>query len=233
MSDTRAPAPSLVGITIRRSLNAGRIYIGIGIAVSVVLAFIFARSGKGAFESTFPLELPIFAVTGSMGSLLVFTSDRTKGVFEYLIAYGLRPLRLFATALVATAAMAALVLGVALGAGILIFTGKGGALSPQLLDTLGVYTIPMTFATALFVATVGMMWSALSTPRTGMNSPLGLAPMMGIIPTIAVLAAASVSPPSDYYYVIGGATALITGLVLVMVALSGRLLRRERLLSPM
>lgn len=234
MADAPAPAPGLVGTTIRRSLLAGRTYVGIGIVVSVFLAVVFAQSGKTAFETTFPLELPIFAVTGSMGALLVFTTDRTKGVFEYLIAYGLRPLQLFATTLVATAALAALVVGTSLGVGVGIYLGTGGSVSTRLLETVGIYTIPMTFATSLFVAIVGMIWSVLSTPRTGMNSPLGFAPMLGTLPTIAVLLIAGVAFRGvDFYYVIGGAAALISALVVTLVVLSGRLLRRERLLSPM
>jgi hypothetical protein len=226
-------APSLVGSTIRRSLVAGRRFVLIGVGVSILLAYIFARSKGDVFPSTFPLELPIFAVTGSMGALLVFTNDRTKGVFEYLIAYGFRPLRLFATALVATAAIAAVVVAAGLGAGIGIYLGTGHTLSTPLIDSFAVYTVPMTFATALFVATVGMVWSALSSPRSGMNSPLGFAPTLGVIPTIIVLGAALVSPAADYYYILGGAAAVIAGVDVLMVALSGRLLRRERLLSPL
>jgi hypothetical protein len=51
------------------------------------------------------------------------------------------------------------------------------------------YTLPMSYASQAFAATVGMYWSALSSPRQGLNSPIGLAPFIGILPTVATLGA--------------------------------------------
>ncbi|HEV2166413.1 MAG TPA: hypothetical protein VGS23_05495, partial [Thermoplasmata archaeon] len=75
MDDARFPV--LTGTTIRRTLSLGRLYLAIGVAVSLILALtlILGARSRGAFATTFPLEIPIFAVLGSTGGLLTFTSD--------------------------------------------------------------------------------------------------------------------------------------------------------------
>jgi hypothetical protein len=80
--------PSLLAITLRRGLIAGRAYLAIGIAVSVILSAVLLRSARGstAFVTIFPLEIPLFASLGAMGGMMLFVGDRSKGVLEYLIS---------------------------------------------------------------------------------------------------------------------------------------------------
>ncbi|MFI5414119.1 MAG: hypothetical protein ACHQ16_00375 [Candidatus Lutacidiplasmatales archaeon] len=85
----------------------------------------------------------------------------------------------------------------------------------------------------MFTATVGMIWSSVSTPRSGMNSPVGIAPMVGIAPILLVLLAAEGAPSADYYYITVGAALAILAAVVVLLAMSARLMSRERFLSPL
>ena len=227
--------PSLIGTTIRRTAVIGWRYLAIGTGLALFLSVILLTTGKtsATFLVTFPLELPFFATLGSMGGLQTFTSDRTKGVFEYLIAYGLRPRTLFADGLLATAAMSGVILGLSLSVGLGAATAHGVAFTDDFWETIALYTIPMSFAGALFVATVGMIWSSISSPRSGLNSPLGIAPMVGIAPSILVLIVAETSPKADYYYITAGASAAIVVAVLALLVLSARLMGRERFLSPL
>jgi len=214
----------------------GRLYLGIGVGVSVLLALILALGAHGGaeFGQVFPLEDPLFAVMGSTGGLLTFTSDRTKGVFEYLIAYGVPPRTLFLNGLIATATMTAIILGCSMLVGFGVAAGFGvGVNSAVVAKTVVLYTLPMSFAAALFTATVGMIWASISSPRTGMNSPLGLAPLVGIAPTVLVLIVAETVPPADFYYVTAGAATAIVAAVVVLLLLSARLMGRERFLSPL
>ena len=55
--------------------------------------------------------------------------------------------------------------------------------------------------------------------------------MFGIGPTILVLLAAETAPTSDYYYITGGASLALILLAVGLLALSARLMDRERLLS--
>jgi hypothetical protein len=221
--------------TIRRTLRIGRLYLAIGTFISVLLTAILLTRGHhaAAFNTTYPLELPIFAILASTGGLLTFTSDRTKGVFEYLIAYGVRPRALFVNGLLATMALTGILLGVALVIGLGLALATGVAITGGLEQSLALYTVPMSFAGALFTTTVGMIWTTVSTPRTGINSPVGLAPMVGIAPTVLVLVVAETLPSSEFYVFTTGAAAAILAVVVVLLAASSRLMGRERFLSPL
>jgi len=227
---------ALAGTTIRRTIVIGWRYLAIGTGLALLLSLILlvaTKHGGTAFSMTFPLEIPLFAVLGSMGGLMTFTSDRTKGVFEYLIAYGVRPRGLFTNGLLATAAMSAIILGLALLVGLGAASARGVPLTTDMLKAIALYTVPMSFAGALFTSTVGMIWSSISTPRAGINSPLGIAPMFGVAPTIFVLIAAESAPTVDYYYITVGASLAIIAAVVALLAMSARLMGRERFLSPL
>jgi len=227
--------PSLAWTTIRRTFAIGWRYLAIGTALSLILALALLGSARHgtAFVTTFPLEVPLFAVLGSMGGLMTFTSDRTKGVFEYLIAYGIRSRTLFIDGLVSTAAMVAIILGLSLAVGLGAAGADRVALNENLWKSLSLYTVPMSFAGALFTAAVGMIWSSVSTPRTGINSPIGIAPMVGIAPTVLVLIVAESVPFSEFYYVTAGSAGAIVAAVVGLLAVSARLMGRERFLSPL
>jgi hypothetical protein len=227
-------AARLTATTVRRTIVIGRLYLVIGVGVSLILALILVLGNHPTtFQTVFPLELPLFAVLGSTGGLITFTSDRTKGVFEYLISYGVRPRSLFFNGLASTAAMTSIILGLALAVGLGAAVARGVPLSSRLLRSLALYSIPVSYAGAMFTAMVGMTWAAISTPRTGINSPVGLAPMVGIAPTLFVLLFAETAPASQYYDFTGGGALVIIAATLGLLAMSGRLMGRERFLSPL
>lgn len=225
----------LEGFTISRTIRIGWLYLAIGIGVSVLLTveLLSVPKARLVFPTTFPLEIPLFAVLASTGGLMTFASDRTKGVLEYLLAYGLNPRMLFTNALLATTALVTIVLGAALSIGIGGALAEGVPVNWALEEPILLYTIPMAYAGALFCSTGGMIWSSLSTPRSGINSPVGIAPLIGVAPTILVLLAAETAPSSDYYYITAGASVAIVAIVVVLLAMSARLMGRERFLSPL
>ena len=238
MSEGVAPVqdlPSLTFITFKRGILAGRIYLVMGLAVSLVLAVVLLRTARGsaAFVTTFPLEIPLFASLGAMGGMMLFVGDRSKGVLEYLIAYGIPPRRLFANCLLATVGLSTIVLGAALAVGLGSYVAAGNSISTDLQNSILGYTIPMTYASSLFAATSGMIWSTLSTPRMGVNSPVGVAPILGVAPPMLVLVIANSFAKSEYYYVTVGAAVAFLAIVLLLLAASTRLMSRERYLSPM
>jgi hypothetical protein len=222
-------------MTVLRTVRIGWLYLVLASGISLVLSIVLlvTKNHGAAFATTFPLEIPLFGVLGATGGLMTFTSDRTKGVFEYLISYRIPPGRLFADALIATGAMVAIVLALVLTVGIGTALARGVTLNEDFWKSISLYTVPMSFAGALFTVTVGMIWSSVSTPRTGINSPVGIAPMVGIAPTILVLLVAEASPASDFYYVTVGAAIAIVAAVVALLALSSALMGRERFLSPL
>lgn len=227
--------PSLLLVTLRRGAVAGRVYLIIGVAVSLVLTLALLRTAHGGseFVSVFPLEIPLFASLGATGGLMLFLSDRSKGVLEYLISYGVQPRSLFVNNLLVTVALTTIVLGGSLAVGLIGFWAAGNAFSTDLENAILGYTVPMAYASALFATIGGIIWSALSTPRAGMNTPVGLAPMLGIAPPVLVLVVAEGVDRSAYYDVTVGAALGFLALVALLLVASSRLMDRERYLSSM
>ena len=238
MSAASAPErpPSLLGVTIRRAATLGKFNLGYGIVVAVILAISLGAASGNAFASSFALLLPIFGVVGSLGAVMVFTSDRMKGALEYFLAYGLSPRRLFANVVVAGIVLASVVVGVATAVGFGVYLAAGHTLTPMLVEGIVVYAVPMAYASTSLTAMVSMYWSALSSPRSGMSSPLGLAPLIGVIPPVAVLVLAGVAAGSRLAGltpagVAVAALGVVAAAAFGLLALGGRLLLRERLLS--
>ena len=229
---------SLFGITVRRSYTTGRFYLVYAIVMSLLFVIAMGFAGGSSFNSVVPLLLPIFGVVGSMGGLTVFTNDRLKGVLEYLMAYGISPRRLFVNVLLASLVLLTTVLGVALGVGVGVFVVRNHIPSIAFAQLLIAYALPMSYASVAFAVTIGMFWTSLSSPRTGINSPIGLAPLIGLLPSVvtlmAIIALGATGNGSGESFVVvaGSAVALITAVVVLMLSMIGRLLRRERLLSP-
>ncbi len=235
---TSEEPPSLLGITVRRASLTGRFFLVYGTVLSLLLGVLLALFSGPSFASSYALFLPIFGVVGSMGGLTVFTSDRTKGLLEYLIAYGYSPRRLFANVLLTTLVLVSIVVGIGTSVSLGVYFVEGNAATSTLAITMGLYAVPMTFACAAFASTVGVYWTALSSPRQGINSPVGLIPFIGILPALATLfsiVAFSLSRPlssTTLLLVLGSAMGLVAIFVMVLLVSMGRLLRRERFLSP-
>ncbi|MCI4318603.1 MAG: hypothetical protein L3K23_00500 [Thermoplasmata archaeon] len=229
-------APDLLWLTVRRSIALGRLYLVVGTAYLVLLAVATSFTGGTTFAVVSTLFLPTFVVVGSLGGVIVFTSDRQKGVFEYLLAYGLSPRRLFENILAATLILATIVVATSVAVDVVVLAAAGHPVPLALIVGLGVYGLPMGYGSAAFTAMVGMYWTALSTPRQGMSSPIGVLPLVGIVPSLATLAAAfafGITDGASFYLVVGLAVAIVGGVVVVLLTLIDRLLPYDRFLSPM
>lgn len=227
--------PSLIGITIRRSIASGRLFLIVTLIPASIVSFALSRSGGTAFVSAFPIVLPVLGGVGALGGLVVFSNDRVKGVLEYLLAYGVSSRRLFANVLIATMVLETILLGGALAIGLGLYLATRHTISGTLALALGLYSVPMSYTSSAFVTTVGMFWTSLSSPREAMNSPIGFAPIFGIAPsaiTLAAVAFVSAAGISYEYLVVFAAPVVLAAIVLLLLSLTRRLLRNERLLSP-
>lgn len=221
--------PSLLGITIRRSMVVGRISLIIG---GVMVAFYAAAFGIGGplFISVGAVVLPVFAVSGGLGGATIFSNDRMKGVLEYLVAYGLSPRRILFNVVLAGLVQVTIILAIGVGAGTTTYLLSGYALNLPFAEVLLVYTFPMSYATVTMMTVVGVFWTSLSSPRTGMNSPLGVLPLIGVSPTAAALILALTIPSHAATIVLGVELAVVV-VVLSLIARTDRLMPPDRLLS--
>ena len=222
--------PSLLKVTVRRSLLVGRISLLAGGGMVVVYSAAFGLAGP-LFVSDGTVILPIFAVSGGIGGALVYSNDRLKGVLEYLVAYGISSRRLLLNALVAGVVQVTIILGVGLTAGVTTYLLSGHTLTLRLPEILLAYSFPMSYLTVCMMTTVGVYWTSLSSPRSGMNSPLGVLPLIGVLPTTAVLVLALALPAHAIQIVLAAEVTMLV-IVLFLLTRTDRFMPPERLLSP-
>jgi hypothetical protein len=228
---------SLLGVTFRRAVTSGRFFLAYGTGISILMALSLGLSSTG-FTVGFPILLPIFASVGSMGGLQVFSSDRQKGTLEYLLAYGVSPRRLFLNVLLTSLSLVSVILAVSVSIGVGVYVAGGNPLDATFVELLLIYGFPMSYAASAFASTVGMYWTSLSSPSAGLNSPIGFAPLLGILPPVGTLfglvalGIAGYTSPTTFLELAGVAIGILAGVVALLLGLIGRLLRRERLLSP-
>ena len=197
---------SLAFTNFLRGANFGKIYLIMAIVLSLVISILLTSvsrvsvTGTNAAPSILSelpvLYLPIFTVTGSFGSLMIFVSDKDKGVYEYLIAYGVNPSRIFWSIVEASIGLVSIVLAISVPFN-LGMTLAFGSVSKTYLELLILYVIPISYAVTIFMSMVGMIWSSLAVRRTGINSPVGVITIIGIAPMLLVFLVAIALRPSD------------------------------------
>jgi hypothetical protein len=226
---------SLFYTNFRRALNFGRIYVVIGMFLPLLFAVQVSAAGGTAAASVldqiFPLILPVFVVLGSLGALMIFSSDKDKGVYEYLIAYGVDASTIFWSIIVATIGIVTLVLAVSLAVAIVAIKATGGVLSVGFAELLLFYTIPLSYAATMFMSMAAMIWSQLTTRIAGVNSPAGIAPLLGIAPVLAVFLAATQVRSGDLLYLVVGVSVAMIWAVVAMASVANSRMQRERFLS--
>ncbi len=234
----------LIVTDFRRALSFGKVYVAIGMVLPLLLVAELTVVGKAPSGGTagaqlpailgelYPLLLPVFTVMGATGTLMIFASDRDKGVYEYMLAYGVDVSTVFWSMLVATLGLVTVVLGGSL----LITVAALAATDPRALnlvffELLALYTAPLSYVVAAFMAMAGMIWSQLTVRRSGVNSPVGVAPMLGVAPVLLVLLLALGPGSGHILYVVGGSVLVMAVAVAVMASLANSRMQRERFLS--
>lgn len=207
----------------------GRISLLVGGAMVVLYAALFGFAGS-LFVSLGTILLPIFAVSGGLGGATVFSNDRMKGVLEYLVAYGHSPRRILLNVLVAGLVQVTIVLAAGITAGTTTYLLSGHALTTQLPEALLGYTFPMSYLTVTLMTIIGVFWTSLSSPRAGLNSPLGVLPLIGVVPTTVGLFLA-LAFSAHAVQVLLGLEVAVAFAVLSLIMRTDRLMPPDRLLS--
>lgn len=244
---------TLSGLNFKRSIYYGKIYLIIAIAISlfeiIVTSFLpttpqttqyiqtqgqalgISNTSSLVIISIYPIITPLFAVIGSFGALMIFVSDKTKGVYEYLIAYGINTSSIFWSIVLSAIGLATIVLAVSLSISITILYALNGFIPYQFVELILIYTIPLTYAVTMFTTVLGMIWSSLTTRRAGLNSPIGLAPIFGFIPIVLVLVVSELVPSSYVILLVGGVSLLLVLIVAITIGVSNKKMVRERFIS--
>jgi uncharacterized membrane protein YhfC len=244
-SDPGVKPESLMYINFKRALNYGKLYVIIAIVISVLYGAVLSTVINGATTgssaaagvssnelSQIPaLLLPVFAIIGSFGSLMVFVSDKDKGVYEYLIAYGVEPSNIFWSIVVASFGLVSIILTISVSSSLIIQSLSGVSISPTYVELIFFYVIPISYTATAFGNMAGMIWSALTKRRTGVNSPVGLAPFLGVVPMLIVLLLTGFIGSGAFILLVSSVSGAVLLLLIFMVGVANQKMSRERFLS--
>ena len=245
----------LAYVNFKRAVNYGKVYLILGGAPSLGLLALLTFIPGGTTPQTsayvlqveqtmgihnpsvilvalsYPDLLPMAAIISSMGALMIFSSDKTKGVYEYLIAYGVNPSSIFWSILAATAGIVSIVLVIAIPAAEILLASLNGSVPYVFVQLTLTYVIPLSYAGAVLGSMAGMVWSSLSARRAGVNSPVGIAPLLGIIPVLAVLTVSQSISPDYLLILVGAVSACVVAGAALMFWVANHKMVRERFLS--
>jgi hypothetical protein len=235
-------------VTARRALGINRFYpvnaiiIGIGVLVflnpasSIRLANLTNTTGiiNSAVnaEAGIPLlaipftVLPMMMLTTPM--VVLFAYDKNNGMLEYLLSLGTTQRDIYLRYLDAALLNAVVYLLVFGALNVLYSYIQSGT---RVLSTTGVILGIgglIAMSTVAFIMTVMMIFGSLQKSRSGGNQPLAIMlGLVGVFPGYFIPFLFQYSVAVEMEIVQG---ALIAAVALILVALSGRLVRREKLL---
>ena len=221
-------------VFVKRSFNLSKIMIGIGMGLAGLGIFaIFALSLFVGSSSAAVFVLPVSFM--SLGLLifatpvtLLYVYDKNNGVLEYLLSLGWNQSDIFKQYLKA-ALLLALILFTGEAAAILIAGAIAGLMTVFALDLLMLFlTAFMGFSVVSLVTMAMMAFSTLQKQRVGANTPLAFAlGAVFIIPTFYLFIFLRFIPEVLVYI---GLSALAAALSVVLLLLSSRLIKREKML---
>jgi len=194
-NETTSGMAVLVRFNLRRTFTSvyGLLYLIIGIVIPVAVAYPIASSignspgvtGVPLVSSLIPALLPMFATVGSMGVAYLFSSDRSNGLYEYLLATRrIKISDIFISYAVIDSIVVTVVLGLDLPIIYIILALRAPLLLHGFFILLLVYSIPVAYFVSLISVLAMLTWSSLSKRYVGVNSPGGIGSVIGVIPSI-------------------------------------------------
>jgi hypothetical protein len=229
-------------VTAKRALGLNKFYLAVAIAIGLGALFFLNptyadSSSHGVSVSSVTVNaLPLLAVPFSVLPMMMLTTpmvvlfvyDKNNGVLEYLISLGMTQGDIFSRYLRAALLVAATYL-LAFGTLNLLYSlvRFGTAYLSTMLEILGVGAL-IAVSTVAFIVAMMMVFSSLQKSRTGGNQPLAVGlGLVGVYPGFII--------PFVFPYDTAIAVDIIVGAIiavaaLIPVALSSRLVSREKFL---
>lgn len=233
---------------LRRSLTSSRAYLIIGLVIPLIMIGTLYLTVRGAGSSALaaryglpssvgagaillysivPAVIPLGAVIGSFSPLLLFVNDRSRGVYEYLLAFGKRPSDIFASLVVSVVVISTILVAVPFCITLVLIWLEGPVLVGPYLIEGAIYSIPMSFIVPLFITGIAAIWVSLTKRVQFVNSPIGVAPMFGLIPVMIVLVVSEFT--ARYTLLLTAAVSLAMVIATIsMFVLASKLLKGER-----
>ncbi len=206
----------LASFNISRTFKSvyGVIYLLIGIIFPLILSGILLFSLKSIVNSPvgssvvleiIPSFIPLAASLGGIGVAYLFSTDRSNGVYEYLIATGkIKISDIFVSFSVVTVAVVSLLLAIDISVISMLAYFTSPSLLAKMFEFFVVFSIPVAFISALLSILAMLSWTAMSKVYPGVNAPGGIGSVIGIIPAVVFLVLIiRIIKPSDIILVAG------------------------------
>lgn len=199
----------LTKLYFSRYLKEGRMYIILGIVIPIVVFVLILKSGAysdssavsgyaaslglkdiGLYIATtlFPFMLPLFAVIGSSMTSALYSEDKTNGFYEFVLSSTRMGTKdIFWSIVLTSLIVSAIILAILLSIMIVVFLAANGSLPPSLNMILAIYTVPVTVIASLIGTSVAFLSEAMTRKISFVNSPAGLAPLIGVVITLIPL----------------------------------------------
>lgn len=255
----------LLGLYLRRYLREGRAFFLLAIILPLFLLIIFtivgARSAGGtgaevlkAFARSLglrdvslylvaiilPFIAPVFTVVGTMMAPALYSEDRENGFFEFILSSTRFETRDIFWAIILTAVIvAAITITIAIAEILTVFLVLNGSVPLLFLRELLVYTAPISIIAVLIGTSIAFASQALTKKMTFVNSPAGLAPVVGVIIAVvplffSVFSARGLFGQVDFnqlYLILGAYVAGAFVIFLIVFFFTTARMVRERFLS--
>jgi hypothetical protein len=221
--------PNSTLIFAKRSLSLSKIYSGLGVFFASFGIFIgdaITLFGKGADETVFLIPVPFMAfgiLMFTTSVILLYVYDKNNGVLEYLLSLGWNQSDIFKHYLKAALFLALTLFIAEFGATVVASVIAGTFLGLLMLAL----TAALGFSAVSLVTVAMIAFSSLQKQSVGGNSPLALSiGVVVILPTFYIpVLSFSVAFLFDLFM-----AGVAGSLSIVLLILSSRLIRREKML---
>jgi hypothetical protein len=225
--------PNSALIFAKRSLSLSKIQSGIGIFIAFfgVLVLDALSVAKDSPESLFLISNPLMVIGILLfvtPVILLYVYDKNNGVLEYLLSLGWNQSDIFRRYLEASLFLALALFMAEFAANVIVSVIAG----TQAVILLGLVVLAVTaalgFAAVSLVIVSMVAFSSLQKEKVGGNSPLAL--LIGLVAISPTLVVPYVLPFSIGVLVDLLIAGVVGALSIVLLILSSRLIRREKML---
>ena len=234
----------MVRFNFLRAFNSiyGLIYLLIGIVMPLLISVLLLSSiksfvkypvGTSFLGQIIPAILPLTATIGGMGVTYLFSTDRSNGVYEYLIATGKIKIRdIFLSFSIVTISLISIILGIDIATIMVIVHFMVPSIAGTMLELIGVFSVPVAYVSSLISILAMLTWVSMSKTYPGVNAPGGIGSIIGIIPPMVfLLVIVRIIRPTDIILIAGLFSAALLIVFIALLVVVVRRMSNERMLT--
>ena len=168
----------LVKFYFKRYLREGKIYLAISLILPLIMIITLPIQVRFIM---LPFFLPIFGVIGAIMAPALYSEDRSSGFYEFILSstkIGVADIFWAITAI--AIAFSLIVISVLVIFVFIIIWITYGSIPILFAAEIGIYTVPISILASLIVSSISFVSQALTKRVSFVNSPAGVAPIIGI-----------------------------------------------------